>query len=290
MTEQIYEAPCNTDWFQAELDSLALDSGEHLRVVWAPSQTVGRVVKAFEGESLGYLPEETRTRTYAKYPVRFGDFADYVRGQRYFRRVRINREWKFIEVGYQKSGEVIPGGVQLTDIAVPDIVHVNPSIHIFVIERKLPDDYAKPMHEEKRILGIIKTGVDLFGPFPAEGIWDFFDEISEHRQVSVSDTCCTVAAQHEVVCQGLYREPNSHDLERVKLSLARFKERQAKADWGPIKEQAARDLQKSMADYERETKKALYDELHECQRLDEIAQTRSRVVAGVNPPRHRTAY
>lgn len=287
--EQVYEEPCDIRWFQSELDKLTRNTGESLRIVWAPKQVLARVVNAGTGESLGYRPEDTRTREYAKYPVRFGDFVDFVRGQKYYRRVDLESKSQWVEIAYQKAGTVIPEGVLLTDIAVPDIAHVNPSIHIFVIERRLPDHLAKPTHEQKRILSIINTGIDLFGAFPDEGIWDFFDEISEHRHVSESDTCCSIAAQHEVVCQGLYREPNQSDIERVRQSLAIWMERK-RANMKPVVDQAARDLTEKMKQWEWNAKREIFLDLQECNKLNEIAQGRTRVVGGVNPPRHRKAY
>jgi hypothetical protein len=279
MIEEIYEPPIDTAWFQRELDAACRDTHCELRIVWAPRQVVARVV-----DRNGSIKE------YKKYPVLFGSFMPYVRGRYYCRLVGE----KMTTIAYQKvSDGVIPACVKMTDIALPDIVRVNPSIHIFVIERRLPDEAAKRIHEEKRRLAKSQLGFDLFGDFPHEGVWDWFDDISEHRGVQqggVEVPCCEIAAAHGVRCQGLYREPNHEDLERVRLALKRWLETLNLEDKTPLIEQGARDITGAIREYEDKELTSILIEARECENLDKLAHERTRVAIGVNPPIHRTPY
>src|SRR5882762_5112426 len=167
MMEQIYRPPCSVDWFQLELDKITQDKAPPMRIRWAPTLTVAKVIS-----------NDGTERSYAKYPLLFGAFAVYQRGIQYVRQTRKGR----VVVGYQKTGDsVIPAGVRLTDIGLADMAYVNPSAHMFVIERKLPNDVARRIHDEKREMAIIQLGLDIFGAFPEEGHWDWFMDIAEHR-------------------------------------------------------------------------------------------------------------
>lgn len=232
-------APCDIRWFQAELDRICRDKGVKMRITWAPDQAVARLV------------EDGRTLEYAKYPLLFGEFVDYQKGQWYRR--KIGDKWRTI--AYQKAGDLIPAGVTVSDLAVPDIVRVNPSADIWVIERKLPDQYARKVHFEKTQLARESLGVDdLFGGFPEEGYWDWFDDVSEKR-----DGCCEMAKRAGAAfCYHLYREPNANDLWRVRMAVKKWQDTIAgRADKRSLQAQAARDM---VAADKEQTSKAL-DEL-----------------------------
>lgn len=209
--EQIYTPPCNVDWFQAELEKITADKAPPMRIQWAPLLTVAKVIS-----------NDGTERKYAKYPLLSGEFISYQRGIRYVR--------NGITVGYQKTTDsVVPQGVKLTDVAVADWAYVNPSAHIFVIERKLPNDSARKIHEEKREMAIIQLGLDIFGPFPKEGHWDWFMDIAEHRfemQGGVRVSCCETARNGGAsYCRGLYRSPSNRDLREVRRAVAFWLER-----------------------------------------------------------------
>lgn len=287
MEEQYYDPPIDVSWFQAELDLMCRDAGCALRIVWAPRLTIARVVR----------PDGT-IRKYAKYPILFGDFRVYTKGHYFVRFVapfdpfkKASGKMNMITVGYQKQGDLIPPGILQSDIALPDMVTVNPSIHQFVIERKLPDETAKRYWEEKAILAKNKLGLDLFGPFPPEGVWEWFDYIHQHPPASPPNpSCCELAADHGVMCVGLYRDPDLEDLARVRQSVKTWVER-PKYIYPDLAAVAAGVVRTKeiLADKESALT-AILQETREGQKLDDIAHARSRVVIGTNPPRHRREY
>lgn len=269
--EQVFEPPVDVSWFQKELDLACRDRGCTLRIAWAPPLTVARVIRP-----------DGITRDYAKYPILFGDFRSYVRGRYYVRPVG----GKMVTIGYQKTGALVPPGVLHTDLAVTDIAHVNASIHQFVIERKLPDESAKRTHEEKQRLARMKLGFNLFPPFPKEGIWDWFDYINEHR-----DGCCEAAESAGIPrCVGLYREPDHGDLERVRAALKEWVEKPRYENPLMAAELAGQVRTKELIAAEDNALLEILKDVRECSALDKIAQERTRVSVGVNPPIHRTPY
>jgi len=269
--EQVFNPPVDVSWFQRMLDEACVDRGCQLRIEWCPRLTVARVIH----------PDGTR-RDYAKYPILGGHFSKYVRGQTFVRAIN----GKLTAVGYQKTGGLVPPGVLLTDFALPDIVHENISIHQFVIERRLPDQSARRYHAEKQRLARVNLGFDLFGDFPKEGVWDFFDSVNEHR-----DGCCEAAeAGGASRCVGLYREPDHGDLERVRQSLKEWVEKPAYQNPMMAAELAGQVLTKDLIMGEELALLEILKDVRECSKLDKIAQERTRVTVGVNAPRHRTMY
>lgn len=216
--------PCSTREFQKQLDTLCQGKNISLRIAWAPSLRVIKVV-----------PENGRPvpKDFAKYPLVLNEQTPYVLGQ-FFKR---NINGKMVTVGYQKQGGLVTGNVLPTDLVVPDIERVNHSMHLFVIEKRLPDAYAKKVHEKKRQLAIENLGFDLFGDFPQEGIWDFWSEISEHKE-----KCCEIAFAAGIRCRGLYREPDARDLEAVQYALAQRENRVNLIDPTIQIKQAVRDM------------------------------------------------
>lgn len=269
--EQVFEPPCSVEWIQSELDAACVDRQCELRIAWAPRLTVARVIRP-----------DGITRDYAKYPVLFGSFSKFVRGRWYVRTVN----GKLTTIGYQKTGsEVIPPGVKLTDIALPDVVHINHSIHQFVIERKLPDQTARKTHTEKQQIAKMKLGFDLFGPFPEEGIWDWFDYINQHK-----DGCCDLAAERGVHCVGLYREPNHDDLVRVRAALKVWSEQPAYKDPMMAAELAGQVRTRQLIEAQDDALLEILKEVRECEAIDKVAQERTRVIGGTKRPQHTTAY
>lgn len=271
MIEQIYEPPFDTRRFQKQLDAISKGRNISLRIIWAPRHYVAKTID-----------RNGSKRRFARYPILFGDFRDYVKGRRYWRKIGKD----LVEVAYQKIEDaVIPSNVLLTDISTPDIVHVNPSVHLFIIEKRLADEKAKPIHEEKRRLAWTNLGFDLFGNFPKEGVWDCLLEISEHR-----DGCCEMAAQYGTRCLGLYREPDERDLQRIRKTIQAWEAMPNVEDKTMLIEQGARDITDAIEKYEDEELTSILQEARECEELDKIAQGRTRVDLASNPPIHRTSY
>lgn len=274
MIQELYQAPCNIAWFQKELDKLCVPYGNRvkLRVAWCP-QLVELLAVNANGDKLEYK----------KYPVLDGYFEEWVEGYTYLR--RIGSGW--VGVGYQKNGEkLVPAGVLPTDIAVADLRRVNPSIHIFVIERLVPIEEAVRDDKEKRRLSLANLGFDVFEPM-TDGVWEWRADISEHR-----DGCCDMAREREVYCHGLYREPDRRDLDRVRDALQRMEATRVLDydDKSSLIEQRAKNTVEAIDRYRHVGLTEVLQEVREESALDRIAQTRSRVVGGINPPRHRTVY
>lgn len=283
MEEQYYDPPVDTTWVQRELDDICRDAGCSLRIVWAPRLTIARVVR----------PDGT-IRKYAKYPVLAGYFQTYSKGNYFVRFINLtpyDNKPKFVTVGYQKTGEMVPPNILQSDIALPDLVTVNPSIHQFVIERLLPEEPAKKYWEEKATLAKNNLGFDLFGPFPAEGVWEWFDDINHHPPASPPNpSCCDLAAEHGVRCVGLYRDPNPEDLTRVRQAVQEWVNRPRYVYTDLAAEVAGAVRTKEILAYEDNALLETLKEVREGVALDKIAHERSRVTVGVNAPRHRREY
>jgi len=264
--DNIYEPPANVEWFQKELDraSLAYPGAVRLRIVWAPAQFECRFV--WQGQP----------RNYQKYPllgwqtqlVHLGDY--WVRG-RYV-------------IAYQKASDRLkPANVREGDFIIPHMERVHPSLHIWIIEKQLPDEYARAEWDKKVKLAEKNLGKNIFGEFPKEGRWEWFDDIARHHS-----GCCEMAADRNVSCRGLYREPDHGDIERVRAALEH--EANLPEDRTSLIEQTARDLTKQCEDWEALARLEILQEVRECKKLDDIAQERSRVSIGVNPPIHRSRF
>lgn len=276
MIEETYNPPCDVSWFQAELDRACARYAERnvkLRIAWAPQQVVVR-----------YLDAQGNSREYKKYPILTGYFDEWIEGYAYMRRVN----GKLERIAYRKNGNnIIPPNVRLTDVAIVDARRVNPSIHIFVIEKRVADHIARPTHEEKRLLALVNPGFDLFGPFPSEGVWDWLTDVSEHR-----DGCCVMAGERGIYCHGLYRPPDGRDLERVQRALQLMEESGVldHEDHTPMIERGAKNLTQEINRNKELELIEVMKEGRELDALDEIARSGSRIAMGINPPRHRTAY
>jgi len=264
----IYEPPISTAWFQKQLDAIhaAFPGSVKLRVEWAPRLIEAKVIDRAGNQ-----------RIYRKYPLLGMETHEYHVGNYFRRRGKI--------VAYQKVGELIPPNVRVTDIAVPHIERINHSVHLFVIEKKLPDEYARKMWADKRTISRSKLGMDIFGPFPSEGVWTWFDDISEHRLINESETCCDVAERASVRCQGLYREPNGADLDRVRQAFQAHEQRSAMRD-----EQEVRDHTAAIVDWEANQRLEILKEARECERIDKLAHEKTRVIGGTSKPLHTTPY
>lgn len=274
MIEEIHTPPCDVSWFQAELDRMRARYGHkvRLRIAWCPPLV----------ELLAVNPQGDKLE-FKKYPALDGYFEEWIEGYSYLR--RMGNGWA--QVGYQKNGDpLIPPDVKTTDIAVPDYRRVNPSIHIFVIESLVPADERERDSKEKRRMSLEKLGFDIFQEDTGE-VWEWKADISEHR-----DGCCAMATEREIRCHGLYRAPDQRDLERVRVAL---QEMEASGvldheDNSSLVERRAKNLSEAINRYRGNEYVEVLKELRESVALDEVAQTRSRVVGGVTPPRHRTSY
>lgn len=279
MIEQIYEPPSDTRWFNRALQKICRGRSIELRLEWMPRLFVAKTIDS-----------DGNQRNYAKYPLRSGEFSCDHLGNRFYRDLG---DGKRICTGYQKAGGVVPVGVLLTDIALPHIEYVNPSYHLYVIERRLPDERAKAVHEQKRRLAMANLGFDLFGDFPREGIWDWVGNISSHCGVmqpsGVEMTCCEIAAQNEVICEGIYREPNQKDLDAVREMLTRW-EAIPTSDTDSLIDQAIRDRTQGLLAEKDASLRERLQEARESEQIDLIAHARTRVVLGTNAPLHRTTY
>lgn len=241
--------PISVKWFQERLDKLRRGRSIDLRVAWAPSLHTTR-----------FIPINGRLvqRDYAKYPL-VGKLTerDYVRGHRFYRIV----DGKPLQVGYQKVNGLVEGNVKPDDWVEPDYEHLNPSIQIFVVEVKRPDEYARKVHERKRYLSQVNQGVDLFGDFPTEGVWDWWADISEHRE-----QCCEMAQIVRVDCRGLYRPPDERDLQDVERAL-RVHESRAANDLQSRVEQAERDIRGAIQTAQDKFDEELKQEAFEIERI-----------------------
>lgn len=261
--------------FQAQLDAAVKNyPGVKLRLEWAPRLTEARVID-----------KQGNLRVYRKYPLLGMETREYHVGTSYRRNGKI--------IAYQKMGGLMPPNMKLGDMAIAHFERVNHSVHIFVIEKKLPDDYARQEWEKKRALSRAKIGADIFGPFPQEGVWVWFDDISEHRLVNGSATCCDIAAtagKGGVRCQGLYREPDARDIENVRAALKDWDSRKNLVDSTSLIEQAARDYTAAVEEWEGKEMLAILQETRELTNLDKIAQEKTRVIGGTKRPLHTTPY
>lgn len=184
------DAPCSVESFQAELDRACRDNAIQLRIKWAPS----------------LIARKIGPRTFKKYPDPLGQFDPYLKGYYFIRDKRV--------VGYQKIGGIIQGDVKDTDIVQPHIEYEQPAIALWIIEQKLQDQVARREHAKYRELIRQQVGFDAWGPFPEEGWWNWFDDISQHK-----DGCCDRAEAAQIRCRGVYREPDASDLEKVRQAL-----------------------------------------------------------------------
>lgn len=241
-------APVNVSWFQRELDQITRDHNLVLRLVWAPSLTVARIIDGGE------------ERVYKKYPLIEDQFAEFVIGWRFHRR---NHKGRSRVVGYQKVGELVPAHIRPTDFAIPHIERVHPSLHLWVIEKQLDDWYARRMHAQKRKLAQKELGIDLFGEFPKEGVWDEWKVLGEHRQ-----GCCDIALSQKIRCRGLYRDPDETDLQEVRQAVAARAAIPA-SDQDALIEQAAKDIRAGMLDWERKQRK---EQFYVARQIGRIAQ------------------
>lgn len=257
--------PISTAAFQRQLDLVTRDHPVKLRIVWAPRRVEAHVIDRAGNE-----------RVYRKYPLLGTETRTYHIGTSYRRKGTI--------IAYHRMGDPVPWNVWPTDLAVAHIERVNHSIHIFVIEKRVPNEYARSQWEKKRELSRAKIGVDIFGPFPSEGVWDWFDDISTHHS-----GCCDMAAKRGVRCAGLYREPDDGDLERIKAAMRVWESRQ-RADATLLQEQEASDMTAALEQREANERLLLLQEIRECAALDKIAQERTRVIGGTKRPQHTTAY
>lgn len=242
-------APISVEWFQRELDRVTVGSGLVFRVAWAPDLRVTKAVK------VNGLPEP---RDYAKYPIVANITKPYVLGQKFFRAVN----GQTVQVGYQKQGGLVVGNVQPTDVSLPDIERVNHSAHIFVIESQVPDEQARAIHEKKRRLSREGLGIDIYKDFPGEGYWDWYADVSEHR-----DSCCDIAYSCGVTCRGLYRPPDGRDLAEVQWSVMNRSNRPRYTDPETQIEQATRDIEAGIWQYKDKQKEERMQEAREIQRL-----------------------
>ena len=275
----IFEPSISMAPFQAQLDAAVKNyPGVRLRLEWAPRLTECKVID-----------RSGNTRVYRKYPLLGMETREYHVGN-YFRRdgkvIAYERTGQYVPVAHAQGLVVVaPPNVRATDLVVPHLERVNHSVHLFVIEKQLPDDYAREQWAKKRELSRAQLGIDIFGSFPQEGVWTWFDDISEHH----SD-CCEIAEGIGVRCQGLYREPDARDLENVRAALKEWDDRKSLADNTPLIEQAAKDYAGSQKAWEDNERLNILKEARECSALDKIAHERTRITGGVNPPLHRSAY
>lgn len=279
MIEQQYEPPINMRWFQNQLNRLTRGTTIELRLEWAPRLFIAKTIDA-----------EGYKRNYPKYPLRYGFFEQWHLGNHFYRDLGNGHR---VGVGYQKQGGLVPSNILPSDIAVADFEYRSPSVEIFVIEQRLPDTQAKPIHEQKRRLAKAQLGFDLFGEFPPEGVWDWRYNIAEHRGVQqggVEVPCCDTSDFYGVICEGVWREPDRKDLAQVTRAVEEWKSEHSREDRHLYIEQVVRD---EVATTDRVKEFVLIDlmrEGRELDALDEIAKTRSRVAMGTNAPQHRTAY
>lgn len=271
MIQEIYATPCDISWFQAQLDRLCSRyvGRVRLRVAWAP-----QLVETLATDARG------NTLQFKKYPVLDGYFDEWIEGYAYVR--------NGVGVAYQKNGDSLtPPGVKITDIAVADYRRINPSVHLFVIEKLVDEESATSDAADKRRMSLQELGFDIFAAERSGERWDFLSFISEHR-----DGCCDLAADREIQCHGLYRPPDSRDVERVREGLRQMEASGVLRD-GDRTDLIERRATETAQTIDRLRNLELIDVLKEVQeeaRLDEIAQTRSRVTGGVNPPLHRKPY
>ena len=108
-----------------------------------------------------------------------------------------------------------------------------------------------------------KLGFDLFGPFPDEGIWDWFDDLNAHY-----DGCCDLAAEHNVTCVGLYRPPDHSDLIRVRAAVKAWSDRPRLEYTDLAAEQAAVVRTKELLYAEDAALTAIYQEVRSNALLD----------------------
>ncbi len=229
---EITAPPCSVEWFQKRLDEACLDHNLELRIVWPPSLVVARIVR------------DKQVRVYKKYPlIKEGEFNSYVKGHYFYR--RSEKSSRLRVVGYQPIGKLVPQNIRPTDLVEPDIEQVNHSIHIWVFEKKRPDEEARREHAIKRRLAMRELGIDIFGDFPPEGVWDWWEDISIHE-----NGCCEMAQPEGIRCRGLYREPNEEDLENVRRAIQVRQALPAKDVDAQI-EQASRDIRDGIIDWEK---------------------------------------
>lgn len=185
--------PIDTSGFQAKLEAACRDTGLALRVVWAPSRIRSRLIV------------NGQRRIFMVYPDVTKQAEGYILGEALMRAGQ--------QVGYCSAAGIVSGDTwQPGDIYLPDIEVKQPSRELFIIEQEMYAPLARKLHDKYRRMCVQETGIDGFGEFPADGWWNYYDEISEHR-----DGCCEATGQG--ICWGLYREPDDADIERVQRAL-----------------------------------------------------------------------
>jgi hypothetical protein len=192
--------PIDVSGFQKQLDAICRDHATALRIVWGPSRVRSRLLLNGESRTFMVYPDVTRQDG-------LKGFERWTRGDRLVR--------NGVAVGYRTAAGILTGSPpQPGDVYEPDFEYVQYAHELFIIEQKLEDNFARRMHARYRDMCVRSVGIDGMGEFPAEGWWQFYDEISEHR-----DGCCERAAERQTRCWGLSREPNQADLTRIRFAL-----------------------------------------------------------------------